>query len=709
QNAELEALQETAFDLLNRHDAASMLEGIVARAGDLLGTPNGYLYLVDQDRDQLHLEVGLGVFAGHEGVRLARGSGLSGKVWKEERAIAVGDYAEWSDQVTRYSDLGVHATAGVPLRSAGAVIGVLGIAYQDPARACGEPELALLSRFGQLASLALENMRLYADAQRELEERREAEEALRKSQELYRAIVESSADVIALLDLDGTALYVSPAHERVLGYRQDELIGRAVLEHVHPDDVERAAVTIAASVGGEAQRSETVTRFRHKDGHWIDMEGVTSVVRNEAGEPEMILTIARDVTERNRAAEDKAKLEEELRQAQKMEAVGRLAGGVAHDFNNLLTAITGYGDLALARLDEDSPARRNVEEMKRAGERAAALTRQLLAFSRKQVLQPKVLDLNDVVGGLEGMLARVLGEDVELATGLEPELGRTRADPGQIEQVVLNLAINARDAMPRGGRLTITTSNVELDDFFVAVHPGATPGQFVQLAVSDTGEGMDRETLGRVFEPFFTTKPPGQGTGLGLSTVYGIVSQTGGQIWAYSEPGRGTAFKVYLPRVWDVAADREEQRAQPGLGGTETVLLVEDEAIVRSLVREMLERAGYTVLEAADGDEAAALADEHAGAIDLLMTDVVMPGVGGQQLAARMLQERPGLRVLFTSGYTEAAIMHHGVLAPDTAFLEKPFTAVDLGRKVRELLDGHEDAGDSSVRRLSPARAAGDF
>jgi two-component system, cell cycle sensor histidine kinase and response regulator CckA len=326
--------------------------------------------------------------------------------------------------------------------------------------------------------------------------------------------------------------------------------------------------------------------------------------------------------------------------------------------------------------------------MQRAAERAAALTRQLLAFSRRQVLQPKVIDLNDIVLDLEKMLARVLRADIELVTALDPELVATRADPGQIEQVILNLAINARDAMPEGGVLTVATANAELDDDFVRRHPGSTAGRFVMLAVSDSGEGMDAETLEHVFEPFFTTKPQGQGTGLGLSTVYGIVKQTGGQIWARSEPGHGTTFEVYLPRAAESATTEEGRKAAaPRLSGNETVLLVEDEEIVRKLVREMLETSGYAVLPAADGSEAIRLSDQHAGTIDLLMTDVVMPGLSGQELARRLVGERPDLRVLFTSGYAEDAIANHGVLSPGTAFLEKPFTAAELGRKLRELLD----------------------
>jgi nitrogen-specific signal transduction histidine kinase len=388
-----------------------------------------------------------------------------------------------------------------------------------------------------------------------------------------------------------------------------------------------------------------------------------------------------DITERKQ-------LQQQLIQSQKMEAVGRLAGGVAHDFNNLLTAIFGYAELLTEELPEGSPARKDVEEIRKASERAASLTRQLLAFSRQQVLQPVVLSVNDLVEDVEKMLRRLIGADVELRTALAPDAGNVRADPGQLEQVILNLAVNARDAMPTGGKLTIETQNAELSEMYAEAHQPVVPGAYVMLAVSDTGVGMDAKTQGRIFEPFFTTKGKNKGTGLGLSTVYGIVKQSGGYIWTYSEPGHGTTFKVYLPHV-DAPVEPAVRPPDPGgaLAGTETVLLAEDDELLRPLARGLLEKLGYTVLDAGTAAEALTLARAHEGPIHLLIADVVMPGESGRLLARRLAELRPDLRVLYTSGYTDEAIVHHGMLEPGLNYLQKPFTPAALAGKVREVLD----------------------
>src|SRR5205809_3987276 len=392
--------------------------------------------------------------------------------------------------------------------------------------------------------------------------------------------------------------------------------------------------------------------------------------------------------ERKRAEEALRQSEERLRQAQKMEAVGRLAGGVAHDFNNLLTVITSYSDLLLEDLGPDDPKRDDVGQIRQAAEGAAALTRQLLAFSRQQVLEPKVLDLKATVAATEKLLKRLIGEDVQLTTFLAPDLGVVKADPGQIEQIIINLAVNARDAMPTGGRLTIEAANVDMDETYVRGHAPAGPGRYVMLALSHTGIGMDQQTKARIFEPFFTTKEPGKGTGLGLATVYGIVKQSGGFIWVYSEPGHGTTFKIYLPQV-EAPLEGRAVGAAPGdlPRGTETILLVEDAAAVRAVTRQVLERQGYTVLEAAHGAAALQTAAGHPGPIHLLLTDVVMPVLSGRQLADQLARLRPDAKVLYASGYTDDAVVRHGVLEAGISYLQKPFTADSLARKVREVLD----------------------
>lgn len=375
-----------------------------------------------------------------------------------------------------------------------------------------------------------------------------------------------------------------------------------------------------------------------------------------------------------------------LRQAQKMESIGQLAGGIAHDFNNLLTVINGYSALVLQRLPEGDALRAPIKAIGEAGDRAAALTKQLLAFSRKQVLKPELLDLNEVVLRTSAMLRRLIGEDIELATRLKPGLGAIRFDPGQIEQILMNLAVNARDAMAHGGKLTIETANVALDAKYAKAHPGAHAGPHVMMAVSDMGIGMDAATKARIFEPFFTTKEPGKGTGLGLATVYGIVKQSGGNIWVYSEPGRGTTFKIYLPRVEVLAPQQGAKPESAGAPGTGTILVVEDEDGVRALLRDVLESGGYTVLTAGNAEEAMEICTGYQGEIRLLLTDVVLPGMGGRELSEKLLTMRPQMRIVFMSGYTDNAIVHHGVLDPGLNFIEKPIQPNELLERIAEFL-----------------------
>ena len=505
------------------------------------------------------------------------------------------------------------------------------------------------------------------------------------AEERYRLLFDANPYPMWVTDAETLKfLAVNEAALRHYGYSRDEFRAMTALDIYPPEDVPAVRALGLASLTGIVKLGEW--RHRKKDGTLIEVEvarQTISFAERTAG-----LVLARDITDVKQAAREKESLEAQLRQAQKMEAVGRLAGGVAHDFNNLLTVIAGRSHFLIHRLTPDHPGRRDVELIQKSAERAAKLTRQLLAFSRKQILEPKVVDLGAVAKGIEPILQRLIGEDVNLAVVSHEGLGPVKADPGQIEQVILNLAINARDAMPRGGRLTIETANVELDETYTAGRAEVTPGPYVMLAVSDTGVGMDAATQARLFEPFFTTKEAGKGTGLGLATVYGIVKQSGGHIAVYSEPGRGSTFKIYLPCVEGAAAAAESVPvAAPPALGSETVLLVEDESDLRELAGEVLAARGYAVLQAGAPAEALQLAERHAGPIHLLVTDVVMPGMSGRELADRLLRAYPALRVLFMSGYTDTAIVHHAVLDPGTPFLHKPFTPDALARKVRDVLD----------------------
>src|SRR5436309_250970 len=472
------------------------------------------------------------------------------------------------------------------------------------------------------------------DLRRARAEQARAEEARRQGEERFRALIEHGADVVALVAPDGTLLFASHSIERLLGFAPAELVGRPAFERlVHPEDLPLALELLGRVVRGEL-RPASQFRVRTAKGEYRVGEFSATPQLHE-GRLVGILGIGRDVTER-------VQLEQQLRQAQKMEAVGRLAGGIAHDFNNILTAITGYADLLLEDLAATDPRRQDADEIHKAADRAAGLTRQLLAFSRQQVLPPTVLEVNKLVSDLEKMLRRLLGEDVELSTRRAPTTGRVKADPGQLEQVVMNLAVNARDAMPNGGKLTLETANVDLDDAYAADHYPARAGPFGTLAVSDTGIGMSEETQAHMFEPFFTTKEKGKGTGLGLATVYGIIKQSGGFIWVYSEVGHGTTFKLYLPRVEELAeraAAPAQARTRPARG-TETVLVVEDEAPVRNVARQVLERHGYTVLEAPSAEAALDIATRYSGTIHLLLTDGVMPGITAGELASRPADQR---------------------------------------------------------------------
>jgi PAS domain S-box-containing protein len=552
----------------------------------------------------------------------------------------------------------------VPVRHGERVTGVLSI-QSYTADAYDEQDLATLQELADHCGGAIERLRI--------------EHALRES-EAQLARTEAFALVMtAHLSLDGHWLKVPPTLCRLLGLEEHRLLGTSIDELLHPEHAEMEGWEHL--VRGEARTVDLETRWRRPDGKPLWMYLNASLVQDTAGEPLYLLLYLRDITERK-------SLEDQLRQAQKMEAVGQLAGGIAHDFNNLLTAILGSTELLLADTPPDDPRREDVQEISRSAHRAAALVRQLLAYSRKQVLQPRRVDLNAIVRDMGAMLRRVVGEPIELRLDLDPGLGHVTADPGQLEQVIANLGVNARDAMPRGGTLTITTSNVTGRGVKAPADEGLpAAGPLVSLAVTDTGIGMDDEVRGRLFEPFFTTKELGRGTGLGLATVYGIVRQSGGHIQVRSRPGEGSSFTVYLPRAEAPRPARGAlAAAAPVSGGSETVLVAEDEEAVRHLVCRVLRAKGYRVLEARHAEAALELAAATAEPIDLLVSDLVMPGLGGRALADRLLNLRPALRVLFITGYAPEAVERQGRLPAGHGLLEKPFTADQLAHKVRETL-----------------------
>jgi two-component system, cell cycle sensor histidine kinase and response regulator CckA len=649
-------------------DLGQLFEALHQIIGELMYAQNLYIALLDESGEYLQFPYFVDqsdpIPAGRK-----RGRGLTEYVLRTGKAL-LADFEKIRslEDKREIEPLGPDCIdwLGAPLRQGSKVFGVIALQSYDPGIRYRERDKEILTYVSQHISVALA--------------RKRQEEALRASEARHRSLVESAVYGMYRSTVDGRFLDVNPALVQMLGYSSpEELLAVDMAREIYADPDQRAAVIQAYNDSGRLGTIEL--RWKRKDGHQITVRLSGTPFRNERGETLGFDMIAEDITERRT-------LEEQLRQSQKMEAIGRLAGGVAHDFNNLLTVIKGYSELVLDDLDHADPMRHEVDEIKKAADRAASLTRQLLAFSRQQVLAPKVLDLNLVVHNMDKLLHRLLGEDIDLFTVLEPGLGRVKADPGQVEQVIMNLAVNARDAMPQGGKLTIETANVDLDEAYARDHVSVKPGRYVMIAVSDNGAGMPEKVKSRIFEPFFTTKEVGKGTGLGLSTVYGIIKQSGGYIWVYSEVGRGSTFKVYLPRV-DAPAEISLSRSlQPARHGSETVLLVEDEDGVRALMRQVMHKHGYNVLEARHGGEALLMCERHQGKIDMLLTDVVLQQMSGRELAERLLKLRPEMKVLYVSGYADDAIVHHGVLTAGMSFLQKPFTTEALARKIRYVLDG---------------------
>ena len=569
----------------------------------------------------------------------------------------------------------INSSISIPMQVANKVIGTLNINATRRLRPLTPAQLKVLTILAGTAAAALESASLYTQ--------------VRRAEKNYRSIFENAVEGIFQSTPERRFITANPSMARILGYDSPEDLITSVTDiatqvYVDPEVADEVTRTLEAE---ELVLGLEVEAYR-KNGTRIWLSLNMRLVCDENGKPLFREGAIEDITEQKHAEAERRQLEDQLRQSQKMEAIGQLAGGVAHDFNNLLTAINGYSSLALQRANPDDRMRSYLEEIRKAGDRATNLTRQLLAFGRKQMLKPVALNLNEVVSDLNKMLRRLIGEDIHLTANLAPDLRKIKADAGQIEQVLVNLVVNSRDAMPQGGHLTIETANFNVDHEYLSKHLGVPSGNYVMLAVSDNGCGMDDDTRSRIFEPFFTTKEKGKGTGLGLSTVYGIVKQSGGNIWVYSEPNHGTTFKVYLPQFeGDVEPAENALVEKTAPGGSETILLVEDEEIVRGLARRILEQAGYHVLDASGGEDAIRLCRERREPIHLLLTDVVMPETSGKEIAQRLTSLRPSTRVLFMSGYTDDAIVHHGILDSNVEFIQKPFTPVALARKVREVLD----------------------
>ncbi len=610
------------------------------------------------------------------GSRVPIGKGIAGHVAAHREPLVLQGEVREAGLAPLYPRPGIQTALCMPMMTRNKLVGVLNVNYTQKARTIPFGQIKVLSIFANAAAAGIEASRLYEDE--------------RKTYGRYREVLYMAADGIISIDQDQRIVLFNGGAEKIFGYDPEEVLGKPITVLL-PQEMAETHHRHVEAFGQGPDQSRAMGRRerlvgRRKDGTLLNVE--VGISKRSENSDLLYTAVVRDVTQRVEDEDHIAQLNERLNQAQRMEGLGRLAGGVAHDFNNLLTVIMAYSELQIEDLSTNDPRRADLEGILHAARQAADLTRQLLAFSRRQVLELKVLNLNDVVAGIEKMLQRVIGEDLDLAMALTPDLGAVRADPGQLEQVLMNLVVNARDAMPDGGQVTIETAAVELDDAYAKTHSPVVPGPYVLLAVSDTGVGMDEATKNRIFEPFFTTKELGKGTGLGLATVYGIVKQSGGHVWVYSEPGRGTTFKIYLPRVTEPAEALHPVGAGAEVqGGSETILVVEDQADVRTVVRKVLERCGYSILEADRPSAALALADAARALPDLLITDVVMPELNGRELARQLEARWPGLKVLYLSGYTDDAIVRHGVLESGVSFLQKPFTPDTLARKVRQVLD----------------------
>jgi PAS domain S-box-containing protein len=675
QNEYLAALHETTLGLISRLELVSLLQAIINRAGTLMKSGHGYIYLINSTGTELERRICTGVFEKFRDERIIPGVGLVGQVWQSGGPVSVDNYHVWPGRLDDPERDVLRAIVGVPLKSADQVVGVLGLAYIEEGKRFQEGEINLLRQFAELASIALDNARLYSAAQQELSERKRAEEKLRK---LSHAVEQSPISVI-ITATDGAIEYANPKFTEVTGYGLDEVVGQ------NPRFLksgatarEEYAVLWQTITAGRVWHGEF--HNKRKNGELFWELATISPIRDSFGNITHFIAVKEDITERK-------KLSNELRQSQKMEAVGRLAGGIAHDFNNIITAIIGYASFLEMKIDQNDQLRNFVRQIILSAERAANLTQGLLSFSRKQITNLQPVNLNEIVKRIDKLLVRLIGEDIELSTTLTEQVPVIMADSLQVEQVLMNLATNARDAMPSGGVLCITTQIFFLDSRFVSSHGYGKPGKYALLTVSDTGTGMNEETQKKIFEPFFTTKEVGKGTGLGLSIVYGIIKTHGGFINCYSEPDNGTVFNLYLPLIRSEVDEPPTEETSLLTGGTETILIAEDDETVRSFARDLLEDFGYTVIEAVDGDEALLKYREMKDEIRLLILDVIMPKKNGKETFDAIRSLTPGIKAIFISGYTADIIHKKGIPESELNFLAKPLLPEKLLSKIREVLD----------------------
>lgn len=679
QNEYLQALHETTLGLISRLDVAGLLQAIVVRAGSLIGTEHCYVYLKNAAGTEMEMLFQSGIYNHLNHYPIKPGQGIAGRIWNTGKAFHIDDYSKWEGRLPDPDRDVLKVMAGVPLKVGDEVVGVLGLAFIDHGVVFSDQQMDVLTQFGELASLALANARLNEESQRELAERKRAEEHLRK----LSVAVEQSPASIVITNTSGTIEYVNPHFTDLTGYSLEESVGQnpSFLKTGETSTEEYRQLWETILAGGE-WRGEFHNRNKDGDLYWE--QALIAPIRDENDIITHFIAIKEDITERKQ-------LEGQLRHAQKMDAIGQMAGGIAHDFNNILTAIIGYASIMQIRLPEDSPLKKNAEQIAVTAERGATLTQGLLAFSRKQTSNLVPVDLNEIIKRVHQLLLRLISEDIHLETNLDRQSMAIMADSSQIEQVLMNLSTNSRDAMPQGGSLVISTEAVSINSDFVIARGFGSPGKYALLTFTDSGEGMDAETVKHVFEPFYTTKELGKGTGLGLSIVYGIIKKHNGYIHCHSTMGLGTIFQIYLPLLDSDTVISEEKlpdSSEP-VKGKDHILLAEDNEETRKLGREILEEFGYTVIEAVDGEDALIKFHEHAGQFSLIILDAIMPKKNGREVYDIIQNLNPDMRILFCSGYARDVVFTQGGIKEGMNFLPKPFTPKELLMKIREVLD-HE-------------------